>query len=90
MLRGVWNHDLNIWEETATQEEVIEHKLKEAVTFYNSELKFASNATTELLCELITVETFEEVKTYMKAIDPFAIATTLEVPNRPSIFDRYQ
>ncbi|MGL5057267.1 MAG: hypothetical protein ACRC6A_07890 [Fusobacteriaceae bacterium] len=82
------------WVETATQDEIINLKWKEKCLFYNQELAFASKALTELKCNIISQENFEEVKWYMQSIDPYAetykhtkINMKLE---RPLIFERYE
>lgn len=77
------------WVEDATEEEIAEHNFKESVKFYNEELDFASKATAELACNIITEEMFEDVRLYMKAIDPYSQAKTISSIQRPSIFDRY-
>ncbi|MGL5051057.1 MAG: hypothetical protein ACRC6E_10600 [Fusobacteriaceae bacterium] len=79
------------WVESATLEELEEKAFNESIEFYNEELTFASKATAELQCEIISEEMFLSVKEYMQAIDPYAV-NTLEVKavvSRPSIFDRY-
>lgn len=90
MLRAVWNCDLKIWEETATQEEIELHEFNLARDFYNSELEFASKATAELACDIIDQETFEDVREYMRAIDPYTQKRTMSAIQRPSIFDKYK
>ena len=92
MAKPVFNKETLKWEETATAEEIAEHVLRQSVSFYNSELEFASKATAELACEIISPEMYNDVKSYMKAIDPYAqpTRTIMELKiNRPSIFDRY-
>lgn len=92
ILKPAFNYDELRWEETATAEEIAEHAFRQSVSFYNSELDFASKATAELACEIISPEMYEDVKSYMKAIDPYAqpSRTRMELKiNRPSIFDRY-
>lgn len=92
MLRAVWNYDLNIWEETATQEEIELHEFNIARDFYNSELEFASKATAELACEIITPEMYDDVRSYMRAIDPYAQkkTRTMSTIQRPTVFDKYK
>ncbi|MGL5124915.1 MAG: hypothetical protein ACRC6U_02895 [Fusobacteriaceae bacterium] len=77
------------WIETATDEEIAEIILNESISFYNEELTFASKATAELACTIISELEFEDVKAYMKAIDPYSV-TKLTRPPRPSIFDKYK
>ncbi|MGL5049333.1 MAG: hypothetical protein ACRC6E_01705 [Fusobacteriaceae bacterium] len=77
------------WVETATDEEIAEIVLNESIGFYNEELTFASKATAELACTIISELEFEDVKAYMKAIDPYSV-TKLTRPPRPSIFDKYK
>lgn len=92
MAKPVFNKEVLKWEETATQPEIDEHRFKQSVAFYNSELEFASKATAELACEIISPEMYNDVKSYMKAIDPYAqpnVAVFALKINRPSIFDRY-
>lgn len=93
MAKPVFNKETLKWEETATAEEIAEYAFKQSVSFYNSELDFASKATAELVCEIITPEMYEDVKSYMKAIDPYApkkmSARKLKAISRPSVFDRY-
>lgn len=76
------------WVETATEEDIF----KSRVAFYNSELEFASKATAELACEIITQESYNEVKSYMKAIDPYApkMFSMKSSVQRPNVFDRYK
>lgn len=91
-VRPVFNYETLEWKESATSEEISEYAFKQSVSFYNSELEFASKATAELACEIISPEMYEDVKSYMKAIDPYAqpSRTRMELKiNRPSIFDRY-
>lgn len=87
-VKVVW--DIDGWVETATIEEIEEHNFKKALNFYNEELEFAGKAATEFACEIIAKSTFDEVKEYMKAIDPTVVVKGYYVPNRPSIFDKYQ
>lgn len=89
MLKPVWV--VAEWVESATQEEIEEHNFKESVIFYNSELEFASKATAELACEIIDQDTFESVKEYMRAIDPYSQVSrkVFSRPQRPPVFDRY-
>lgn len=88
MLKPVWV--VAEWVESATQEEIEEHEFQQSVTFYNSELEFASKATAELACEIIDQDTFESVKAYMRAIDPYGQPMrAFSAPVRPSIFDKY-
>lgn len=93
IVKPIFNKDTDKWEETATAEEIAEHAFRQSVAFYNSELDFASKATAELACEIITPEMYEDVKSYMKAIDPYApkkmSARKLKAISRPSVFDRY-
>lgn len=77
------------WIETATQEECEGYKFIEDVKFYNKELEFASKANIELACGIITEDVFEEVKTYMKSIDPYAGTKTIPEVKRPEIFKKY-
>ncbi|MGL5962905.1 MAG: hypothetical protein ACRCZ2_00680 [Fusobacteriaceae bacterium] len=87
------------WIETASAEEMEDSDWNSEVEFYNSELEFASKATAELACEIITTEMFEDVKLYMKEIDPYRITkkkkkkgkATVKAsrPQRPPVFDRY-
>lgn len=82
------------WKETATEEEISEIEFNKSVDFYNAELEFASKATAELGCEIITVEEYQPVKDYMKAIDPYnkpiSRAVSLKSITRPSIFNKYK
>ncbi|MGL5100374.1 MAG: hypothetical protein ACRC6B_10180 [Fusobacteriaceae bacterium] len=82
----IWQN--NKWIELATEEEIQEINYKDSVDFYNEELAFASKATAELACTIISELEFEDVKAYMKAIEPYSI-TKLSRPPRPSIFNRY-
>lgn len=89
MVKPVFDHKTLCYIETATAEEIDEYNFKESVSFYNSELEFASKATAELACNIIDENTFEDVRIYMRAIDPYAQTKILTVPKRPSIFDKY-
>lgn len=78
------------WVEGSTDEEIEEHNFKEFVRFYNEELEFASKATAELACEIISQDDFESVKEYMRAIDPYKQSMkAFSLPTRPLIFDKY-
>lgn len=77
------------WVETATQEEIQLHEFEEAKVFYNSELVFATKATTEMACKIITEEQYQEVEIYMNSINPYRTKMNLRAVNRPAIFDRY-
>ncbi|MGL5125920.1 MAG: hypothetical protein ACRC6U_08080 [Fusobacteriaceae bacterium] len=90
MLRAVWNHDLNIWEETATLEEIAEQKLKDDMEFYMEELEYTSYAVSELACKQITEEEFEEVRLYIDAINPMKFTETLIEVIEPKVFLRYK
>lgn len=93
MVKPVFNKEKLEWEETATQLEIEEHTFKQSVIFYNKELEFASKATAELACDIITQEAYADVKSYMQNIDPYSkpIRSKMEFKiNRPSVFDRYQ
>ncbi|MGL4997851.1 MAG: hypothetical protein ACRC5T_02510 [Cetobacterium sp.] len=90
MLRAVWNHDLNIWEETATSEEITEETFKKNIKFYNEELEFASKVATELTFGLIETSVQDEVKIYMECINPYKDTTLYPEIKRPSIFDKYK
>lgn len=84
----IWNG--TEWVETATDEEIREIEFNNSIDFYNSELEFASKATAELACEIIDQDTFESVKAYMRAIDPYGQPMrAYSAPVRPSIFDKY-
>lgn len=82
------------WVETATDEEIREIEFNNSVDFYNSELEFASKATAELGCEIISQEMYADVKAYMQAIDPYAMKKSrmsMSAPiQRPAIFDKYK
>lgn len=80
------------WVETATEEELATEEFRVAREFYNEELEFASKATAELMCEIISADEYAGVKEYMQAIDPYAQTmrvARLSAPVRPSIFDKY-
>lgn len=77
------------WVEKATEEEIEEIEFNASVSFYNSELEFASKATAELLCEIITADMFEDVKLYMRAIDPYSQKQFAKI-SRPLLFDKYK
>lgn len=99
LVKPALNYETLTWEETATPEELEEAAWDAEVVFYNEELDFASKAHAELACEIITAEMFEEVKLYMKEIDPYRITkkkkkkgkATVKAsrPQRPPVFDRY-
>lgn len=94
MLKPIWDYSIFIWSESATEQEIYEHEFNKSVDFYNTELEFASKATAELSCEIITVEQFEDVKMYMKAIDPYkqksrSIAVMQSPISRPELFKKY-
>lgn len=86
----IWNG--TEWVETATEEEIREIEFNNSVNFYNSELEFASKATAELGCEIISQEMYADVKAYMQAIDPYAMKKSrMSAPiQRPAIFDKYK
>lgn len=88
-LKPIFNYRTVEWEETATPEEIEENVWREEVKFYNEELEFASKANVELVCGIITEDIFEEVKTYMKSIDPYAGIKTIPEVKRPEIFKKY-
>lgn len=96
MLKPKWDFTNFIWEEQATPEEIDEYNFNKAVDFYNSELEFATKATAELTCEIISAEHYAGVKEYMKAIDPYAPKTfslarvKRSAIERPLVFDRYK
>lgn len=78
------------WIEEATEEEIEIILFDESVKFYNKELDFASKATAELACNIITEEMFEDVRLYMKAIDPYAQPMrAFSTPQRPELFNKY-
>jgi hypothetical protein len=89
-IRPILDYDKLEWIETATEEEITENVFIESVRFYNAELEFASKATAELACDIITAEMFEDVKLYMKSIDPYAETQSTLTISRPPVFDRYQ
>lgn len=84
-LNLVFNYEKMEWTETATEEDFFKQK----VVFYNKELEFASKASVELVCGIITEDVFEEVKDYMKSIDPYAEIKTIPEVKRPEIFKKY-
>lgn len=88
MIKAEWNG--YEWIETATAEEIEKNKLIKNIKFYNDELEFASKATTELACEIISSEIFEEVKIYMNAINPYVGTKKFSTLQRPKIFERYE
>lgn len=88
MIKAEWNG--YEWIETATVEEIEKNKLIKNIKFYNDELEFASKATAELACEIISSEVFEEVKIYMNAINPYIEAKHFKTLQRPKIFERYE
>lgn len=73
------------WVEGANEND----RLQSLIIFYNNELQFASKANAEFACGIITEESFEEVKIYMKAIDPYKDFQTILEIKRPEIFKKY-
>lgn len=78
------------WVEEATEEEIEIILFDESVKFYNEELEFAAKASAELMCEIITLEMYEDVKSYMQAIDPYGQPMrAYSAPQRPELFNKY-
>ncbi|MGL5712695.1 MAG: hypothetical protein ACRCXX_04040 [Cetobacterium sp.] len=76
----VWNETTLSWEEGKTEEEIAQIQHEAHVRYYNAELEFASKATAELKCGIITEEDFVPVAEYMRSIDPYAPAVVGEGP----------
>lgn len=88
---GKFNPDTEEWEETATIEEISQKEFNKSVEFYNKELEYASKATAEFACDIIDQSEFNEVKSYMRSIDPYSKRTLIAKVslNRPNVFMRY-
>lgn len=91
--KPVFNYETLTWEEGLTQEEIDAIKLVEYLKFYNTELEYASKARVEFDVELITEADYNEVRAYIRAINPYSVdgKPTVKpiVMARPNVFNRY-
>lgn len=89
MLKPVWESPE--WVESATEEEIAEHNLSKAKLFYSKEKEYYELVDLDYELELVTEEEMQEVKAYMRAINPYYSHLRMtRIAERPLIFDRYK
>jgi hypothetical protein len=90
MINPVWDDETHEWKETATEQELEEHKEFLAKIKYAEELELAAKALVEFQLGLISKDEFNQVGVYIQQISNTTTYSTKDTIQRPLLLERYK